>query len=150
MTFQLAGESYGLEILKVRELIGLQNITPIPRAPEFIRGVINLRGRVIPVLDLRVKFGMEATAATDQTVVIVLQIALDGRPLTMGVLVDRVLEVLNIEAAAIEPPPDLGRSSADGDFILGVGKTAHGVVFLLDIVKILSGQDARQLARVTA
>jgi purine-binding chemotaxis protein CheW len=123
MTFQLAGEDYGLEILKVREIIGLLDITPIPRAPAFIRGVINLRGRVIPVVDLRVKFGMDATAATDQTVVIVLQVALDGRPLTMGVLVDRVLEVLNIEATAIEPPPDLGRTSAGGDFILGVGKT---------------------------
>jgi purine-binding chemotaxis protein CheW len=150
MTFQLAGEDYGLEILKVREIIGLLAITPIPRAPDFIRGVINLRGRVIPVVDLRVKFGMDSTAATDQTVVIVLQVTLDGRPLTMGVLVDQVLEVLNIEAAAIEPPPDLGRSSAGDNFILGVGKAAHRVVFLLDIAKILSGNEASQLVSVTA
>ena len=144
LTFQLAGEDYGLEILKVREIIGLLQITPIPRAPDFIRGVINLRGRVIPVVDLRVKFGMPATAATDQTEVIVLQVTLDGRTLTMGILVDQVLEVLNIEATAIEPPPDLGRTSASGDFILGVGKTAHRVVFLLDIARALSGTEASQ------
>jgi purine-binding chemotaxis protein CheW len=150
MTFQLAGEDYGLEIVKVREIIGLLDITPIPRAPKFIRGVINLRGRVIPVVDLRVKFGMDATATTDQTVVIVLQVTLDGRTLTMGVLVDRVLEVLNIEAAAIEPPPDLGRSSAGDDFILGVGKTAHRVVFLLDIAKVLTGAGAGSLAQTAA
>jgi purine-binding chemotaxis protein CheW len=150
MTFQLAGEDYGLEILKVREIIGLLDITRIPRAPDFIRGVINLRGRVIPVVDLRVKFGMDVTEATEQTVVIVLQVAVDGRALTMGVLVDRVLEVLSIDGAAIEPPPDLGRASVEGDFILGVGKTAHRVVFLLDIAKVLSGEDASQLARAAA
>ena len=146
MTFQLAGEDYGLEILKVREIIGLLQITPIPRAPDFIRGVINLRGRVIPVVDLRVKFGLPATDATEQTVVIVLQVEVDGRTLTMGVLVDRVLEVLNIDATAIEPPPDLGRVSANADFILGVGKTAHRVVFLLDIARALTGADASQLS----
>jgi len=150
MSFQLADEDYGLEILKVREIIGLLEITRIPRAPAFIRGVINLRGRVIPVVDLRVKFGMEATAATEQTVVIVLQVAFAGRALTMGVLVDRVLEVLNFEASAIEPPPDLGQASAGSDFILGVGKTAHRVVFLLDIAKILSGEEASQLAQAAA
>lgn len=147
MTFQLAGEDYGLEILTVREIIGLLDITRIPRAPDFIRGVINLRGKVIPVVDLRVKFGMDATEATEQTVVIVLQVAVDGRALTMGVLVDRVLEVLTIGASAIEPPPDLGRASIDGDFILGVGKTAHRVVFLLDIARVLSGSDAEQLTQ---
>jgi purine-binding chemotaxis protein CheW len=142
ITFQLAGEDYGLEILKVREIIGLLQITPIPRAPGFIRGVINLRGRVIPVVDLRAKFGMPPTAATEQTVVIVLQVAVDGRTLAMRVLVDCVLEVLNIEAATVEPPPDLGRALAGGDFILGVGKTTHRVIFLLDIARVLSGTEA--------
>jgi purine-binding chemotaxis protein CheW len=145
MTFQLAREEYGLEILKVREIIGLLDITPIPRAPAFIRGVINLRGRVIPVVDLRAKFEMPATAATEQTVVIVLHVAVDGRTLTMGVLVDRVLEVLNIGAADIEPPPDLGCATA-GEFILGVGKTTHRVVFLLDIARVLSGSEAARLS----
>jgi purine-binding chemotaxis protein CheW len=150
MTFQLAGEDYGLQILKVREIIGLLEITRVPRAPAFIRGVINLRGRVIPVVDLRMKFGMAATEATEQTVVIVLQVALGDRTLTMGVLVDRVLEVLNIEGTAIEPPPDLGGGTAGDDFILGVGKTAHRVVFLLDIAKVLSTADAAAVATATA
>jgi purine-binding chemotaxis protein CheW len=146
MTFQLAAEDYGIEILKVREIIGLMEITRVPRVPDFVRGVINLRGRVIPVIDLRLKFGMEATAATEQTVIIVAHCQIAGRALTMGVLVDRVLEVLNIEGAQIEPPPDLGESRTDGDFILGVGKAAHRVVFLLDIAKVLSGAEAAELA----
>ena len=145
MTFQLAREEYGLEILKVREIIGLMEITRVPRTREFVRGVINLRGKVIPVVDLRLKFGMEKTEATDQTVIIVVQCAVDGRPLTMGLLVDLVLEVLTIEGAQIEPPPDLGSTAIEGQFIRGVGKTAHGVAFLLDTARILSGQDARAL-----
>ena len=148
MTFQLSREEYGLEILKVREIIGLMEITRVPRVPDFVRGVINLRGRVIPVVDLRLKFGMAATAATEQTVIIVVQVQVGGRPLTMGVLVDRVLEVLNVEAGAIEPPPDLGQAAVDGDFIMGVGKAAHRVVFLLDIAKVLTGHEASQLAGV--
>jgi len=147
MTFQLAQEVYGLEILAVREIIGLLEITRVPRTPDFIRGVINLRGRVIPVIDLRLKFGMEATAATEQTVVIVVQCRLGDRTLTMGVLVDLVLEVLSIEAGQIEPPPDLGAASIEGQFIRGVGKAGERVVFLLDIARVLSGADAAALGR---
>jgi purine-binding chemotaxis protein CheW len=150
MTFQLAQEVYGLEILSVRELIGLMEITRMPRVPEFIRGVINLRGRVIPVIDLRLKFGMPATAATEQTVIIVVQCQMAGRPLTMGVLVDLVLEVLSIEGAQIEPPPDLGAASVEGQFIRGVGKAGDRVVFLLDIARVLTGADAAALARAAA
>jgi purine-binding chemotaxis protein CheW len=147
MTFQLAREVYGLEILSVRELIGLMEITRVPRVPEFIRGVINLRGRIVPVVDLRLKFGMEATAATEQTVVIVVQCRVGDRSLTMGVLVDLVLEVLSIEASQIEPPPDLGGASIDGRFIRGVGKAGERVIFLLDIAEVLSGADAAALGR---
>src|SRR3990172_3788193 len=91
MTFKLANEVYGLEILKVREIIGLMDITRVPRSQEFVRGVINLRGKVIPVADLRLKFGMEACQAPDQTVIIVVQCQLGGRNLTMGILLDHVL-----------------------------------------------------------
>jgi purine-binding chemotaxis protein CheW len=150
MTFQLAREVYGLEILAVREIIGLMDITRLPRTPEFIRGVINLRGKVIPVVDLRVKFGMSAVEATEQTVIIVVQCQVDGRALTMGLLVDLVLEVLTIEGAQIEPPPDLGSATIEGQFIRGVGKTAHGVAFLLDTARILTGHEARQLAGAAA
>jgi purine-binding chemotaxis protein CheW len=139
MTFQLADEIYGLEILKVREIIGLMDITRVPRSAAFIRGVINLRGKVIPVVDLRLKFGMDACQATEQTVIIVVQYAAAGRNLTMGILVDQVLEVLQIEPAQIEPAPAFGDAAVETQFILGVGKAGERVVFLLDIGKVLGG-----------
>ena len=142
MTFKLAEEIYGLEILKVREIIGLMDITRVPRAADFIRGVINLRGKVIPVADLRLKFGMDACQATDQTVIIVVQCAVGGRNLTMGILVDQVLEVLSIEPGQIEPPPALGEAAVESQFIMGVGKAGERVVFLLDIGKVLGGEGA--------
>ena len=150
MTFQLSQEEYGLEILKVREIIGLMEITRVPRTREFIRGVINLRGKVIPVVDLRLKFGMPACAATDQTVIIVVQYAVEGRPLTMGILVDQVLEVLNIDGANIEPPPALGSAALDTGFILGVGKHEKRIVFLLDIARVLSSDEANEVARAAS
>jgi purine-binding chemotaxis protein CheW len=130
MTFKLGDEEYAIEILKVREIIGL----------------INLRGKVVPVVDLRVKFGMTATAATEQTVIIVVQCAIGGRELTMGILVDQVLEVLPLEASQIEPPPSFGTAEVDAGFILGVGKAEKRVIFLLDIGKVLSAAEARELA----
>jgi len=146
MTFQLAEEVYGVAILDVREIIGLMDVTRVPRAPPFVRGVINLRGRVIPVVDLRLQFGMEPCAATDQTVIIVVQCAVDGRSLTMGVLVDQVLEVLNVQAGQIEPLPDLGERSLHSQFILGVGKAGQRIVFLLDIARVLSSREAAAVA----
>jgi purine-binding chemotaxis protein CheW len=140
MSFKLAEEVYGLEILKVREIIGLMDITRVPRSADFIRGVINLRGKVIPVADLRLKFGMEPCQATEQTVIIVVQCSVNGRNLTMGLLVDQVLEVLQIEPGQIEPPPSLGEAAAETQFILGVGKASDKVVFLVDIGKVLGGE----------
>jgi purine-binding chemotaxis protein CheW len=150
MTFQLADEIYGLEILKVREIIGLMDITRVPRSADFMRGVINLRGKVIPVVDLRLKFAMPRTEATDQTVIIVVQYGSAERSLTMGVLVDQVLEVLSIDAAQIEPPPSFGAAALDTDFILGVGKAEERVIFLLDIGRVLSEAEAREVARTVA
>lgn len=147
MTFKLAEEEYGLEILKVREIIGLMEITRVPKTRRFIRGVINLRGKVIPVIDVRLKFGMEETQATDQTVIIVVQVTLRDSDLTMGILVDEVLEVLNVADDQIEPPPDLGTGAIDIEFILGVGKTEEGVIFLLDIAKVLDADEVDELAR---
>ena len=146
ITFRLGREVYGIEILRVREIIGLLEVTRVPRAPDFIRGIINLRGRVIPVVDLRRKFAMASVEDTDQTVIIVVQCRLSGRALTMGLLVDLVLEVLTIEAAQIEPPPDLGSTAVDGEFVRGVGKTSHGVAFLLDTERVLAGAGAQALA----
>jgi len=150
MTFKLGAEEYGIEILKVREIIGLMEITRVPRVSHCIRGVINLRGKVVPVVDLRVKFGMSATASTEQTVIIVVQCAIGGRELTMGILVDQVLEVLPLEASQIEPPPSLGTAELDAGFILGVGKAEKRVIFLLDIGKVLSAAEAQELGGAAA
>ena len=139
MTFKLASEVYGLEILKVREIIGLMDITRVPRTAAFIRGVINLRGKVIPVADLRLKFGMEACQPTEQTVIIVVQCLVAGRNITMGLLVDQVLEVLSVDGSQIEPAPQLGEAAIESKFILGVGKTGDRVLFLLDIAEVLAG-----------
>lgn len=143
MTFKLAREEYALEILKVREIIGLMDITRVPKTPEHTRGVINLRGKVISVIDLRLKFGMERVDATDQTVIIVVQYASRGQDQTMGVLVDEVVEVVDVEAGQIEPPPHFGTGAIEADFILGVGKVERRVIFLLDIGRVL-GEGARE------
>ena len=147
MTFKLAEEEYGLEILKVREIIGLMDITRVPGTAGYIRGVINLRGKVIPVVDLRLKFDMPRTEATDQTVIIVVQYSTSRGDYTMGILVDEVLEVLNIDAEQIEPPPSFG-SGVHADFILGIGKAENRVIFLLDIGRVLTDDEANGLGAV--
>lgn len=148
MTFKLAGEEYGLAILRVREIIGLMDITRVPRTRDFVRGVVNLRGKVIPVIDLRRKFHMPAAEATDQTVIIVVQWAIHNTVSTMGVLVDEVLEVLDIAAEQIEAPPELYSRDGETDFILGLGKSERGVICLLDIAKVLSREETAHLRSV--
>jgi purine-binding chemotaxis protein CheW len=147
MTFKLANESYRIEILKVRELIRLMEITRVPGTKDFIRGVINLRGKVIPVVDPRQKFKMGQLTATDQTVIIVVQYAFRDQELTMGILVDEVLEVSNVTAENIEPPPDFGTGAIDTDYILGVGKVDKKVVMLMDIGKVLTAEEAVEVTR---
>lgn len=144
LTFSLADEVYGLGILKVQEIIGMMDLTRIPHAPEFIRGVINLRGKVIPVMDLRLKFGLEAKEATEKTCIIVVQVAWAGRKATMGVLVDEVSEVIDIGADQLEPPPSFGRDVST-DFILAMGKVDAKVVVLLDVEKVLSNVEVGAL-----
>lgn len=140
LTFRLAQEEYGLEILKVREIIGLMGITRVPRTPQYIRGVINLRGKVIPVLDLRAKFDMETIADTEETCIIVVDVQSGGTSILMGILVDAVSEVLDIQANEIEEPPTFG-SDVDTRFILGIGKVKNSVKILLDIDRVLTGVD---------
>jgi purine-binding chemotaxis protein CheW len=149
MTFKLASEEYGLAILRVREIIGLMDITRVPRTKAFIRGVINLRGKVIPVVDLRLIFGMPKTENTDQTVIIVVQWSTGASSVTMGILVDEVLEVMSIEPDQIEPPPDLRSNAGDNDFILGIGKAEKRVICLLDIERVLSKDETQHLQHVT-
>ncbi|MBN2342542.1 MAG: chemotaxis protein CheW [Deltaproteobacteria bacterium] len=139
ITFKLADEEYGFEILRVREIIGLMDITRVPQTDPAVKGVINLRGKVNPVVDLRLVFGMSETVPTDQTVIVIVQLDLANQQKNMGVLVDRVLEVLNVDSADIEPPPDMGDfESTSRDFIMGVAKVGKRVVFLLDIARVLS------------
>lgn len=148
MTFKLASEEYGLAILRVREIIGLMDITRVPKTKDYIRGVINLRGKVIPVVDLRLIFGMPKTENTDQTVIIVVQWNDTSSSTTMGILVDEVLEVMNIDADQIEPPPDLHSTNNENDFILGIGKAEKRVICLLDIERVLNKEQSTQLSSV--
>jgi purine-binding chemotaxis protein CheW len=141
MTFRLAGECYGIEVLKVRELIRLTEITRVPGTKRFIRGVINLRGRITPVVDPGLKFGMGELKATEQTVIIVVQCSSYEQDLTMGMLVDEVLEVMNVAPGDIEPPPDFGTGAIDTDYLLGVAKADKRVVMLMDIGKVLTAEE---------
>lgn len=132
LTFLLANEEYGVEILKVRELMGIMDITKVPQTPAFVRGVINLRGKVIPVIDLRQKFSLPPKEYDDQTCIIVVQV-----DTLMGIIVDTVQEVHDIPAADIAPPPELG-TAVDTRFLLGMGKVGDDVKLLLNIDKVLS------------
>ncbi len=145
LTFALGKEEYGLEILKVREIIGWMDITALPRTPAYVKGVVNLRGQVIVVIDLRSKFAMEPAAKTDQTCIIVVEIAHAGRKLSTGIIVDRVSEVLEINSENIEEAPTFG-TSIDTDFILGMGKVGQAVKILLDIDKVLSSAEMAAIA----
>ena len=140
LTFTLAGEDYGIGILKVKEIIGIMAITTVPQTPDYIKGVINLRGKVIPVIDLRLKFGLESMDYTERTCIIVVEISGGGNSILMGILVDSVSEVLNIKAADIEDTPNFG-GRLNTDYILGMAKTGGLVKILLDIDKVLNDNE---------
>ena len=140
LTFQMGKEIYGIEILKVQEIIGMMPVTRVPKTPDFVRGVINLRGKVIPVIELRRKFGMESREDTDRTCIVVVQVAGDAGMVTMGLLVDEVSEVLNVGQEQIEAPPSFG-VGVDTEFILGMGKVGQKVLMLLDADKVLSSEE---------
>jgi purine-binding chemotaxis protein CheW len=136
LTFALGHEEYGLEILKVREIIGYMEITCVPQLPEFVKGIINLRGQVIPVIDLRSKFSMPQAKKTEQTCIVVVETRQNSRTFNTGIIVDRVCEVLDIQAENIEDTPQFG-NNVQTDFILGIGKIGDSVKILLDIDKVL-------------
>lgn len=137
LTVQLAGEAYGIAVLKVREIIRLQKITPLPRLPDYIRGVLNLRGRVIPVLDLRLRFGL-AAEMTERTCIVVVEV-LNSLGLTRhtGLIVDAVEEVTHVAAEDIEPTPELG-TQVDAESLLGMARIKGTVKILLDIDRVVS------------
>jgi purine-binding chemotaxis protein CheW len=144
LTFFLAGEEYGIEILSVHEIICMMPITSVPGTPDYICGIINLRGKIIPVVDLRRKFGMESKAQTAETCIIVVHV----QGVEVGTVVDRVSEVLNIAAGDIEPPPSFGRD-VNTDYILGIGKSQAKVKILLNIDRVISSDQIVQLQKMS-
>lgn len=146
LTVALDKESYGLAVLKVREIIRMQKITPVPQMPEFVKGVINLRGRVIPIIDLRVKFGLAAEFA-ERTCIVVVQVKLPtNQNVQMGLIVDSVEEVVNLAANEIEPTPDFG-TRIDTGYILGMAKIKGVVKTLLDIDRVVAPETVERISR---
>ncbi len=146
LTVVLDNEAYGIAVLKVREIIRLQKITPVPQMPGFVKGVINLRGRVIPVIDLRVKFGLKAEFA-ERTCIVVVQVTLSTeQTVQMGLIVDSVEEVVNLTAGEIEPTPEFG-ARIDTTYLLGMAKVKGQVKTLLDLDRVVAPETVRALAQ---
>jgi purine-binding chemotaxis protein CheW len=140
LTFKLADEIFAFDVAKVREILELTTITKVPQTPDFMRGVINLRGSVVPVIDLRLNFGMQCTEQTVNTCIIVVEVNLHGETLVLGVLADSVQEVVEMEPDHIEPPPQLG-TKLNTEFIKGMGKVENDFVMILDIDKVFSSEE---------
>lgn len=146
LTFNLASEQYGIGILQVREIIGLMEITAVPHTPSYIKGVINLRGSVIPVLDLRTKFNMEPAEYNDRTCIIVVEVQGESATLLVGMIVDSVSEVLNITSEEIEPPPTFGGDELETDNFLGMAKIKGDVKILLNVDNVIGRSGLGQFA----
>ncbi len=144
LTFMLADETYGIGILKVKEIIGMMAITSVPRTPDFVKGVINLRGKVIPVIDLRLKFSLDSISYSERTCIIVVEIDGESGTVLIGIVVDSVSEVVNIIQEEIEDTPAFG-SKLETDYILGMAKMEGGVKILLDIDRVLSAEELEAL-----
>lgn len=144
LTFMLADEEYGIGILKIKEIIGMMPITTVPQTPEFVKGVINLRGKVIPVIDLRLRFGMDPIDYSERTCIIVVEIQGEAETVLIGSVVDTVSEVLNIKGEDIEDTPAFG-SKLDTDYILGMAKMEGSVKILLDIDQVLNAEEITSL-----
>ena len=146
LTFKLADEDYGISLLKVREIIGMMPITSVPRTPEFIKGVINLRGKVIPVTDLRLRFDMPEIDYTDRTCIIVVEVEGESATVQMGVVVDAVTEVLPVKAEEIEPAPQFG-AKVDTHYILGMANMDGTVKILLDIDRVMTAEEIAEVEK---
>ena len=140
LIFVLDGEDYGIDISKIREIIGATAVTPVPNIPPYMKGVINLRGKVIPVADLRLRFGIPAADGDDRACIVVAEVDRGGDTLPMGLMVDSVSEMISIRPEDIEAAPSFG-SHTDTDFILGIAKAGNDVKILLDIDRVLAGDE---------
>lgn len=143
LTFLLAGEEYGVDILRVQEIKGWDNVTPIPNTPKYIRGVINLRGTIVPIIDLRLRFDLEQLEYGPTTVVIMLKVMTEGKQSrTMGIVVDGVSDVYNMPDEEIKPSPDFG-SAVETDFVRGLATVNEKMVIILDIDEMLSSRELK-------
>ena len=149
LTFMLAGEMFAIGILAIKEIIEYHSLTEVPMMPDCVRGVINLRGAVVPVMDLLARFGRPSSATTKRTCVVIVEVAAADERHVIGLLVDAVNEVLDIAAADIEPPPSFG-ARIRSDFILGVGKVKGKFVLLLDVDRALSLDEIAELGAAAA
>ena len=140
LTFKLGDETFALDVAEVREILDFTTVTKVPRTPSFMRGVINLRGSVVPVMDLRLKFGMSATEQTVNSCIIVVEMSMEGDTVVIGVLADAVQEVIDLEPEQIEPAPRIG-TKMNMEFILGMGKHNGSFMMILDIDKIFESAD---------
>ena len=144
---ELATEQFGISVLQVKEIMKMQEITTVPQTPAFLEGVINLRGRIVPVVDLRSKFGMPSQEHTERTCIVVVRVQMDNGEQPMGVVVDGVVEVLMLDAADIEDSPDFGREVANS-YVRGMAKSKGKVKILLDIDRVLSSQEFSRFATI--
>jgi purine-binding chemotaxis protein CheW len=144
LTFELAEEIFAFDVAKVREILEFTSITKIPQTPDFMRGVINLRGSVVPVIDLRLNFGLSCTEQTINTCIIVVELSLAGETVVLGVLADSVQEVVEMEPDLIEPPPHIG-TKLKTEFIKGMGKVDDNFVMILDIDKVFSSDELNDI-----
>jgi len=147
LTFGLGSEEFGIQVMRVREIMGVQEVTAVPHIPAYVKGVINLRGKVIPVVDLRQKFGMPEQAYTQRTCIVVVELEQDGARLLTGLIVDEVSEVVSLQGAEIEDAPDFGRGVAT-PYLLGMAKTKGKVKILLDINRVMTTQEVHGLSGV--
>jgi len=148
LTFKLDEELFALDIGKVREVLDFTTITKVPQTPDYMRGVINLRGSVVPVVDMRIKFGMPEAERTVNTCIIIVEVELEGEGVVMGVIADAVQEVLDLEPDQVEPPPKIG-TKLNSDFIRGMGKVSDRFLMILDIDRVFSSDDLAVLAGST-
>ncbi len=145
LTFTLDQEHYAVDIGKVREVLEFTSVTKVPRTPDFMRGMINLRGSVVPVIDLRLKFGLSKTEKMVDTCIIITEVPVDGEQIVLGALADSVQEVIELDAGQIEPPPKMG-TRVNTDFIRGMGKRDDTFLIILDIERVLSEPEVRAVA----
>lgn len=147
LTFRLAKETFAVDVAKVREILDFVAITKVPQTPDFMRGVINLRGSVVPVVDMKLKFGMEPTEKTVNTCIIVLEVTIENETTIVGALADSVQEVVELDPSQIEPPPRIGMKLSI-DFIKGMGKLNDDFVIILDTDKIFSFDEGTVLTEM--